>query len=185
MNAIFVGHTDTIDIERHLNESKVHLNISGPIEFAKNVCEFLLQQDWYSTDNSCNISLGSEKSSTVLGVSNSIPENNIHFELSQLWVNSNHKSVREDQIFKEPHEVLPELRKALKNIRRKNINRLTFTQFNIHSLWNKFESLQSIQFNSIQVTKILMYFWYLKQKMIFLFLQYNSYITSGHKMPVM
>ena len=38
----FIDHTDT---ERHLNESKVHLNKSGIIEFAKNVCEFLLQQD--------------------------------------------------------------------------------------------------------------------------------------------
>ena len=41
----FIDHTDTIDIERHLNESKVHLNKSGTIEFAKNVFEFLLQQD--------------------------------------------------------------------------------------------------------------------------------------------
>ena len=41
----FVDHTDTIDIERHLNESKVHLNKSGTIEFAKIFCEFLLQQD--------------------------------------------------------------------------------------------------------------------------------------------
>ena len=28
----FVDHTDTIDIERHLNESKVHLNKSGATE---------------------------------------------------------------------------------------------------------------------------------------------------------
>ena len=41
----FIEHTDTIDTERHLNESKVHLNKSGTIEFAKNVFEFLLQQD--------------------------------------------------------------------------------------------------------------------------------------------
>ena len=41
----FIDHTDTIDTERHLNESKVHLNKSGTIEFAKNVFEFLLQQD--------------------------------------------------------------------------------------------------------------------------------------------
>ena len=42
---LFINHTDTIDTERHLNESKVHLNKSGTIEFVKNVCEFLLQQD--------------------------------------------------------------------------------------------------------------------------------------------
>ena len=41
----FVDHTDTIDIERHLNESKVHLNKSRTIEFAQDVSEFLLLQD--------------------------------------------------------------------------------------------------------------------------------------------
>ena len=41
----FIDHTDTIDTERHLNESKVHLNKSGTKEFAKNVFEFLLQQE--------------------------------------------------------------------------------------------------------------------------------------------
>ena len=41
----FIDHTDSIDTERHLNESKVDLNKSGTIEFAKNVVEFLLQQD--------------------------------------------------------------------------------------------------------------------------------------------
>ena len=42
---IFIDHTNTIDTERHLNESKVHLNKSGTTEFAKNVFELLLQQD--------------------------------------------------------------------------------------------------------------------------------------------
>ena len=41
----FIDHTDTIDTKRRLNESKVHLNKSGTIEFANNVCGFLLQQD--------------------------------------------------------------------------------------------------------------------------------------------
>ena len=63
-NITFIDHIDTIDIERHLNESKVHLNKSGTIEFAKIFCEFLLQQDWYSPDNSGNVAVGSEKSST-------------------------------------------------------------------------------------------------------------------------
>ena len=42
-NITFIDHTDTTDTERHLNESKVHLNKSGTIEFAKNVFEFLLE----------------------------------------------------------------------------------------------------------------------------------------------
>ena len=134
----FIDHSDTIDIERHLNESKVHLNKSGTIELAKNVCEFLLQQDWYSADNSDNTALGSEKISTVSGVSNSIFEHSHEVSQSDSFGNSGHKSVRGDQIFKEPHEIplnlnrgaLPEPRKALENIRRKNINRLIFAKLN-------------------------------------------------------
>ena len=41
----FIDHNDTVDIERHLNESNVHINKSGTMEFAKNICEFLLKQD--------------------------------------------------------------------------------------------------------------------------------------------
>ena len=44
-NVTFIDHNDTTDTERHLNESKVHLNKSGTLEFAKNVCKVLLQQD--------------------------------------------------------------------------------------------------------------------------------------------
>ena len=52
-----------------------------------------------------NFALGTEKSSTVLGVSNPIPEHNIHDEVSQSdsFRNTCHKSVREDKNFKEPH----------------------------------------------------------------------------------
>ena len=70
----FIDHTETIEIERHLNKSKVHLNKSGIIEFAKNACEFLLRLDWYSADDSGNNGWGSKKSSTVSGVTNSISE---------------------------------------------------------------------------------------------------------------
>ena len=42
-NIAFIDYTDNIDIERLLHESKVYLSKSGKIEFAKNVCEFLLQ----------------------------------------------------------------------------------------------------------------------------------------------
>ena len=66
----FVDHTDGIDTEGHLNQSKVHLNKSEIIEYGKNVCEYLLLQDWYSADNTGNIALESEKRSIVLGVNN-------------------------------------------------------------------------------------------------------------------
>ena len=41
----FIDHTDTISTEIYFNESKVYLNKSGTIEFAKNVSELSLQQD--------------------------------------------------------------------------------------------------------------------------------------------
>ena len=77
-------------------------------EFVKKIFDFLLQQDWHSAINSGNIALRSEKSSTVLGVSDSIPEHNVHPEVSQSdsFSNSGHKSVPGDPIFKEPHEIL-------------------------------------------------------------------------------
>ena len=70
---------------------------------------------------------------------------------------------------KEPNKIpsnfnrgaLPEARKALGNIRRKNISRLIF---NINSLWNKFESQQHIINKNIDVLLNL------KQKLIFLLL---------------
>ena len=96
----FVDHTDTTDIERHLNESKIHLSKSRTIEFAKNICEFLLQQDWYTAYDSGNTSLVSGKSSTAPGVSNSLPEHNHEVSQSDSFRNSSHKSVRGDQILK-------------------------------------------------------------------------------------
>ena len=76
--------------------------------------------------------------------------------------NSGNKSVRGNQILKEPNEIpsnfnrraLPEPHKALENIRRKNINRLIFAQLNINSLRNKFESLQYIINKNIDVILI-------------------------------
>ena len=115
-----------------------------------------------SADNSGITALGSEKSSTVSAVSNSIPEHSHEVSQSDSFRNSGHKSVLEDHIFKEPHEVpsnlnrgaLPEPHKALENIRRRNINRLIFAQLNINSLRNKFESLQHIINKNIDVLLI-------------------------------
>ena len=45
-NITFLDHTDSTEIQRHWNGSKVRLNKSGITEFAKNVCEYLLQQDF-------------------------------------------------------------------------------------------------------------------------------------------
>ena len=76
---------------------------------------------WYSVDNSGNTALGGKKNSTVSGVSNSIPEHSHEVSQSNSFRNSGHKSLRGDQIFKEPHEIptnlnrgaLPEPRKSL------------------------------------------------------------------------
>ena len=89
-----------------MNENKVHLNNAETIEFAKIFCKFLLQ-DLYRADNNGNIVSGSEKSSTVLGISNSIPGHNIYDKVSQSdsFPNSSHKFIRKFPIFKKTHEI--------------------------------------------------------------------------------
>ena len=107
----------------------------------------------------------------IVWISNSIPEHSHEVGQSYSFPNSDHKSVQGDQIFKEPYEIPsnlnrgthPESHKALENMRRKNINRLIFAQFNIYSLWNKSEPLQHIINKNIDVlliseTKIDSYF---------------------------
>ena len=99
---------------------------------------------------------------TVLGVSNPIPEHSHEVSQPDSFCNSGNKSVRGDQILKEPNEIpsnlnrgaLPEPHKDLENMRRKNINRLIFVQLNINSLRNKFESLQHIINKNIDVLLI-------------------------------
>ena len=49
--------------------------------------------------------LSSEKSSNVLGVSNSIPEHSHEVSQSDSFRKSGHNSVRGDQIFKEANEI--------------------------------------------------------------------------------
>ena len=57
----FVDHTDAIFIEKHLNESKVHLNKSGTSNLLKMFADFHCSRIDDSADNSGNIALGSEK----------------------------------------------------------------------------------------------------------------------------
>ena len=80
LNITFFDHTDAIDIER--KEKQGSFKQTRYNEIAKNVCEFLLQQDWYSADNSGNITWGSKKILAVLEVSNSTSEHKIHHKIS-------------------------------------------------------------------------------------------------------
>ena len=103
-----------------------------------------------------------QEAKRVSGVSTSIPGHSHEVSQSDSFRNYGYKSVRGDQIFKEPHEIpsnrnrgaLPEPHKALENICRKNINKLIFAQLNINSLRNKFESLQHIINKNIDVLLI-------------------------------
>ena len=93
-----------------------------------------------------------KKGSIVSGVSNSISEHNIYQEVNQSGSFSNygHKSVRGCPIFEEPNKIPSNLyegiliRKALENIRRKNINTLRLAQLNINDLRNIFDFLKHI-----------------------------------------
>ena len=87
---------------------------------------------------------------TVSGVSNPIPEHSHEVSQPDSFCNSDNKSVRGDQILKEPNEIpsnlnsgaLPEPHKALENIRRKNINRLIFAQLNLILLFLQYNFIR-------------------------------------------
>ena len=42
---IFIDHIFTINNEKSFSKSKIHFKKLEAIEFAKNICEFLLMQD--------------------------------------------------------------------------------------------------------------------------------------------
>ena len=44
-NIKIINHSDTIDRSRHLNESHLHLNRYGTVEFAKNFKNLLCKLD--------------------------------------------------------------------------------------------------------------------------------------------
>ena len=44
-NIKIINHSDTIDRSRHLNESDLHLNRYGTVEFAKNFKNLLCKLD--------------------------------------------------------------------------------------------------------------------------------------------
>ena len=67
-----------------MKESKIYWNKTGAMEFSKTFCELLLKKDWYSADNSANISRGKEKGSTAVGVSNSLSEQDTDLEVSRI-----------------------------------------------------------------------------------------------------
>ena len=109
-------------------------------------------QDWCCTGNNDNVFLWNKKGSIVSGVSNSISEHNIYQEVNQSGSFSNygHKFVRGCPIFEEPHKIPSNLyeeiliRKALENIRPKNINTLRLAQLNINDMRNIFDFLKHI-----------------------------------------
>ena len=86
----------------------------------------------------------------------------IYISQSDSFRNSGNKSVRGNQILKEPNEIpsnlkrgaLPEPHQTLENMRRRNINQLIFAQLDINSLRNKFESPQHIIKKNIDVLLI-------------------------------
>ena len=45
-------HADTISSERHLNESNLHLSRYRILAFAKNFSKYLLELNWWPSDNS-------------------------------------------------------------------------------------------------------------------------------------
>ena len=60
----FIDPAETTGTEKNLNESKLYLKWSGTRKFDKNICEFIMLDNWHGVDN--DISSGKERGGVVL-----------------------------------------------------------------------------------------------------------------------
>ena len=129
-NISFLSHDESIDPNKHLNESKLHLNSNGIKIFAENFSRFLVKLNWRQqrkTNLNTSISLDLDKKSHSCETPN--------------------KGSTESAQTGDPKEIL-------KNLRLKNVNRLICAQLNINSIANKFDSLVNVVNSNIDILMI-------------------------------
>ena len=125
-NIWFLSGDESIDPSKHLNESKLHLNINGINIFAENVSRFLVKLSWCQqgkTNLNTSISLDLDKK-------------------SHSWETPNKGSIESAQTV-DPKEVL-------KNLGLKNVNGLIYAESIINSIRNKINSLVNMINNNIE-----------------------------------
>ena len=150
-NIPYIDHTNSIQRENHLNESKLHFNRYGTIAFANSISKFLSGYYWWCYD-SINFDLLFQENSEKESKS-----------FSQLSHKENHKKVSSPSkttVLNDPnfeseesflldqstsstltHDLNLDPYSNIENIRSKNPNRLIVAQLNINSLRFKFDSL--------------------------------------------
>ena len=151
-NISYLDHIETISLDRHLNESNLHLNRYGTLEFAKKFSKYLCESDRWSFDDSSiskgiydsefdkNLYIGTVDIQT--DVSDSI---DVHSENE--YVCENEASIISNN---EPLDSFANLN----NVRQKNSSRLIIAQLNINSLRNKFDSFSQMVKDNVGILLI-------------------------------
>lgn len=129
-NIKYLNHS-TIDPEQHLNESHLHLNKYGSIEFSKNFANFLCNLEWWGYDNSEDVSRVNSgnvsNSSSNSSFSDEIREKEVEITMSSSNLNvCDNKSV-EKNCHKNPSNLI-------ESLRQKHPNRLIIGQLKINSV---------------------------------------------------
>ena len=134
-NIKIINHSDTIDRSRHLNESHLHLNRYGTVEFAKNLKNFLCKLDWCYFGNSKGLdhddaNIPDFVRDTAYWDHNEVLSENGD-EVSVLCSGIN--NISDNNITTDDLSDVDPM-KVLKNIRQNHSNRLVIAQLNINSI---------------------------------------------------
>ena len=150
-NIPYIDHTNSIQRENHLNESKLHFNRYGTIAFANSISKFLSGYYWWCYD-SINFDLlfqenfekesksfsqlsRKENHKKVSSPSKTIVLNDPNFESEESFLlDQSTSSTLTHELNLDPYS-------NIENTRSKNPNRLIVAQLNISSLRYKFDSL--------------------------------------------
>ena len=136
LSYIYRSHCETIDPNKHLNESNLHLNFYGIWNFAEFFSNFLFKSNWHQL----KVISENKESNRIKPV--------LHISImhgtgiSSTWIlNSNREceSISAENVDVADSPDSPNT--ILKNLRLANANRLICTQLTINSIRNKFESL--------------------------------------------
>ena len=157
-NIKVISHTNTTDLSKQLNKSKLHLNKYRTTEFAKNFKNFLCRLNWRDLDNSRGFDQHDANFPNFVG-------NTLHSDHND---NLNENGREESILFSEYDNNndnknlignLTNIRslnpsKVLNDTRHMNSNRLVIAQLNINSLRNKSTSLSTMIKDNVDILLI-------------------------------
>ena len=145
----YISHYETIDPNKHWNESNLYLNSYGIRVFAENFSIFL------SKSNSHQLKVNSENKESnreklVLRISNMYGRDNSSTRTLNINRECEPMPAKNIDVTGSPHSA----NTILKNLCLTNVNRLICAQLNINSIRNKFESLKKIVSTNVDILLI-------------------------------